>query len=201
MSQQISMRSVSAFWTLIMAAALVAAVSSPFAATTAHAAPEAVAFQQNYPLGAIVVVNKERRLYYVVGKGRALRYSVAVGKPENQWTGQLFVASRAKNPSWTSTTTPGLTVGPGPANPLGVRALYLGWTNYRIHGTNAPGSIGSAASGGCFRMQNVDVVDLYERSSIGAPVIVVDALTDPASEPGTAKLTAKSKGKAARAVF
>ena len=142
----------------------------------ARAAPEIVGFQQSYPLGAIVVVNRERRLYYVIGKGRAVRYPVAVGTPENQWTGQSFVAARAVNPSWTPPWSPGHTMRGGPGNPLGVRALYLGWTNYRIHGTNAPASIGSPASHGCVRMLNPDVTDLYQRVNIGAPVFVVNTL-------------------------
>ncbi len=152
------------------------------AAGPAQAGPEIVTFRQNYPLGAIIVVNKERRLYYVIGKNRALKYPVAVGTPENQWTGQLFVASRAVNPSWTPPWSPGRTVPGGAGNPLGVRALYLGWTNYRIHGTNAPGSIGSAASHGCFRMLNADVSNLYSRVNIGAPVYVVNSLPAPGTE-------------------
>jgi lipoprotein-anchoring transpeptidase ErfK/SrfK len=157
--------------------AITAAGLLGFSVAPAQAGPEIVTFQQDYPLGSLVVVNKERRLYYVIGKNRALRYPVAIGRPGTQWTGQLFVASRAVNPSWTPPENPGRTVPGGPGNPLGVRALYLGWTNYRIHGTNAPGSIGSAASHGCFRMLNADVTHLYSRVNIGAPVYVVNALT------------------------
>jgi lipoprotein-anchoring transpeptidase ErfK/SrfK len=156
--------------------ATAAALAGPLAAAPATAASDIVAFQQNYPLGAIVVVNRERRLYYIIGKGRAVRYPVAVGTPENQWTGQSFVSSHAQNPSWTPPWSPGHTVPGGPGNPLGVRALYLGWTNYRIHGTNAPGSIGAPASHGCIRMLNADVTDLYKRVNLGAPVYVVNAL-------------------------
>jgi lipoprotein-anchoring transpeptidase ErfK/SrfK len=161
---------------------------------TAQAGPETVTFKQNYPLGALVVVNSERRLYYVIGKDRALRYSVAIGRPGTQWTGQLFVASRAVNPSWTPPETPNRTVPGGPGNPLGVRALYLGWTNYRIHGTNAPGSIGSAASHGCFRMLNADVTNLYSRVNIGAPVYVVNTLP-PVGAEITAELGSKLIGR------
>lgn len=143
---------------------------------TAHAGFDVVDFKQSYPLGAIIVVNNERRLYYVIGPGKALRYPVAVGTKQNQWTGQSFVQSKAVNPSWTPPWNPGHTVPGGPGNPLGVRALYLGWSTYRIHGTNAPGSIGSPASHGCIRMLNQDVTDLYGRVNIGAPVYVVNTL-------------------------
>lgn len=151
-------------------------------AIPAQAGPEIVSFEQAYPLGAIIVVNRERRLYYVIGKGRALRYPVAVGTPDNQWSGESFVVAKAVNPSWTPPWNPGHTVAGGPGNPLGVRALYLGWTNYRIHGTNAPGSIGSPASHGCIRMFNSDVTDLYSRVNLGAPVYVVNALPAAAAQ-------------------
>ena len=144
----------------------------------AHAAPRVVPFNYDYPLGTIIVVNNERHLYYVIGNGKALQYPVAVGTPDNQWTGTLFVQGKAVNPSWTPPWAPGHTVKGGPGNPLGVRALYLGWTNYRIHGTNAPGSIGSAASHGCVRMFNADVTDLYTRVHIGAPVHVISKLEE-----------------------
>jgi lipoprotein-anchoring transpeptidase ErfK/SrfK len=98
-----------------------------------------------------------------------------------EWFGETFVQSKAVNPTWTPTANmrsrhPGLprhVRGGIPQNPLGARAIYLGWSEYRIHGTNAPGSIGRAASSGCIRMLNADVKDLYERVHIGAPVYVV----------------------------
>jgi len=160
----------------LVVATLLTFVAIALGAPMATAGPEVVGFPASYPLGAIVVVNGERHLYYVVGKGHALRYSVAVGTPENQWTGQSFVGSKAVNPSWTPPDRPGHTMPGGGNNPLGARALYLGWTNYRIHGTNAPGSIGSPASHGCVRMYNPDVIDLYARVNLGAPVFVVNAL-------------------------
>ncbi len=179
MSQQMAQRRMSDFGVVVAAvAALLFAAFGLLGTGTAQAAPETVNFQPNYPLGAIVIANKERRLYYVIGKGRALRYPVAIGRPGTQWTGQLFVSTRAVNPSWTPPENPGRTVPGGPGNPLGVRALYLGWTNYRIHGTNAPGSIGSAASHGCFRMLNADVTHLYSKVSVGAPVYVVDTIPE-----------------------
>ena len=141
---------------------------------------EIVDFGGEYARGTIVVRTSEKRLYYVLGDGQALRYPVAVGEPKFQWSGELWVSSKQMNPTWRPTArmrreNPGLplSMGPGPRNPLGPRALYLGWGEYRIHGTNAPHSIGSAASSGCFRMYNADAIDLFDRVHIGAPVIVV----------------------------
>lgn len=167
---------------LLLAALGTVAGTMMLAAPAALAAPELVKFAAHYSAGSIVVVNTERKLYYVLHNGRAIRYPVAIGTPENQWTGRLFVEAKAENPSWTPPWNPDYTVPGGPGNPLGVRALYLGWTNYRIHGTNQPDSIGHAASHGCIRMFNDDVTDLYERVNIGAPVHVVATL-DAAEQP------------------
>lgn len=142
---------------------------------------ELVAIKDSYPMGAIVINTSERRLYYSLGNNMALRYPVAVGKEGAQWSGETFVQSKAINPGWTPTANmrrknpylPRHVRGGTPQNPLGVRAIYLGWSEYRIHGTNAPGSIGRASSSGCIRMLNSDVKDLYERVHIGAPVIVL----------------------------
>lgn len=136
-----------------------------------------VAFKAAYPAGSIVVVNEDRRLYYVLGNGRAIRYPVAVGRDDELWTGKSFVQAKVKNPEWVPVDDPERRVPAGPDNPLGERALYLGWTLYRIHGTNAPRSIGNAASAGCIRMHNYHVKDLFERVHIGAPVFVLDTLS------------------------
>ncbi|MCC2112850.1 MAG: L,D-transpeptidase [Hyphomicrobiales bacterium] len=148
-------------------------------ASAARETREVVDYQSDYEKGTIVIDTSERHLYYVLGDGKALRYSVAVGTPQNQWFGETHVARKRENPSWTPTPdmrarNPNLPnyVPPGPKNPLGVRAIYLGWSAYRIHGTTAPWSIGRAASNGCIRMLNEDVTDLYERVHVGAPVIV-----------------------------
>lgn len=132
----------------------------------------------DYPMGAIVIKTSERRLYYSLGNGRALIYRIATGKVGFGWTGQSWVSMKTKNPGWYPTQRMRAAgapryVGPGPSNPLGVRAIYLGWSEYRIHGTNAPGSIGTASSSGCFRMLNADVTDLFERVAVGAPVYVI----------------------------
>lgn len=134
-----------------------------------------------YPMGAIVIDTAGRNLYYALGNGHAIKYRVAVGKAGFQWFGQSFVQRKRKNPGWSPTARMRRMgypryVPPGPRNPLGVRAIYLGWTEYRIHGTTAPSSIGRAASSGCIRMHNKDVVDLFERVHIGAPVYVVKSL-------------------------
>lgn len=132
----------------------------------------------DYPFGAIVVDTSERRLYYMLENGKAIRYRVAVGKPKMQWFGRTFVTLKRKNPGWTPTARMRAAgapryVPPGPKNPLGIRAIYLGWSEYRIHGTISPRSIGRAASSGCIRMLNKDVVDLFKRVHIGAPVDVI----------------------------
>ncbi len=142
-------------------------------------AREIVALESGkYPMGSIVIDTSERRLYYSLGNGQALKYKVAVGRPGFQWFGKTFVEKKKKDPGWYPTLrmrrggAPRY-VAPGPRNPLGIRAIYLGWTEYRIHGTNAPSSIGRAVSSGCIRMLNMDVVDLFERVHIGAPVFVI----------------------------
>ncbi|HEY7458034.1 MAG TPA: L,D-transpeptidase [Xanthobacteraceae bacterium] len=140
---------------------------------------EIVEFDDDLAMGTIVIRTAEKRLYYVLGDGQAVRYPIAVGEPRFQWSGEVWVSSKQQNPIWRPTArmrreNPGLpiSVGPGPRNPLGPRAIYLGWGEYRIHGTNAPQTIGSAASSGCFRMHNTDAIDLFDRVHIGAPVIV-----------------------------
>ena len=142
---------------------------------SAHAR-KIVTMKKLYEPGTIVIVNSERKLYYVIGNGRAIRYPVAIGVPKEQWVGATFVQSKRKNPSWTPPWNTKVTIPGGKKNPLGARALYLDWSLYRIHGTNSPWSIGRASSNGCFRMYNKDVKDLYERVHIGAPVYVVQKL-------------------------
>jgi lipoprotein-anchoring transpeptidase ErfK/SrfK len=148
---------------------------------------DTVRFSASFAAGSIVIVNSERRLYYVLGGGRAIRYPIAIGSAQNLWTGQSFIQSKQKNPAWIPPWNPSRVVPGGPGNPLGERALYLGWTTYRIHGTNAPGSIGHSVSNGCFRMHNRHVRDLYERVHLGAPVYVVQALTETVENRGVHK--------------
>ena len=128
--------------------------------------------------GSIVVDTDARYLYYVLPDNRAIRYGVIVGEEALSWYGIAKVGRKEEWPSWTPTAdikkrmdVPNF-VGPGPQNPMGARALYLGDTLYRIHGTNEPWMIGEEASSGCIRMTNDDVIDLYNRTRMGATVIV-----------------------------
>jgi lipoprotein-anchoring transpeptidase ErfK/SrfK len=129
--------------------------------------------------GTVIVQTSERHLYVVQGNGRALRYGIGVGRDGFQWQGLLKISRKAEWPDWTPPTEmierqpylPRFMAG-GPGNPLGARALYLGATVYRIHGTNRPDTIGTAVSSGCFRLVNSDVADLYDRVPVGTKVIV-----------------------------
>ncbi len=146
-------------------------------------AREKVRFSENHPEGTIIIDTSERRLYYVLGNGRALKYGVGVGRDGFTWSGRNRISRKAEWPGWTPPATmrarearkgrklPAYMPG-GPNNPLGARALYIGSTLYRIHGTNQPWTIGQAMSSGCIRMANDDVVDLYQRAKIGSRVIV-----------------------------
>ena len=146
--------------------------------------PQVVAYETKHPAGTIVIDTNNRFLYLVTGNGKARRYGVGVGKPGFEWAGTHKVTAKKEWPTWTPPKEmiareaakghylPAFMEG-GPQNPLGSRAMYLGSTLYRIHGTNAPWTIGSAVSSGCIRMRNEDVVDLYERVKLGTKVIVI----------------------------
>jgi len=138
-----------------------------------------VSYPTNYAPGTIVVDTAERRLYLVQPDGYALRYGIGVGRDGFRWGGIHHVSAKKEWPSWTPpremlARRPDLPrhMSGGIENPLGARALYLGSTLYRIHGSNEPETIGQAVSSGCFRMTNDDVVDLYNRVSVGALVVV-----------------------------
>jgi lipoprotein-anchoring transpeptidase ErfK/SrfK len=130
--------------------------------------------------GEIIVSFGDRRLYYVTSPGQAISYPIAIPREQSRWQGVTSVSQKRENPSWTPTPTmraenprlPMWVPGGHPLNPLGVRALYLGSSMYRIHGTDAPWTIGSAASKGCVRMYNQDVLDLYPRVREGTKVTV-----------------------------
>ena len=138
-----------------------------------------VFFRSNEPPGTIIVHTSERFLYVVQPGGRALRYGIGVGRQGFQWQGLLKISRKEEWPDWTPPEEmierqpylPRWMAG-GPGNPLGARALYLGNTVYRIHGTNQPQTIGSAVSSGCFRLVNLDVIDLYDRIPVGTKVVV-----------------------------
>ena len=139
----------------------------------------AVLYRTNEPPGTIIVQTAERHLYLIQGNGRALRYGIGVGRDGFQWQGLLKITRKQEWPDWTPPPEmierqpylPRFMAG-GPGNPMGARALYLGNTIYRIHGTNQPQTIGSAVSSGCFRLVNPEVMDLYERIPVGTKVIV-----------------------------
>lgn len=138
-----------------------------------------VSYPNNHEPGTIVISTRERRLYLVLGEGRALRYGIGVGRVGFTWSGVKRITSKREWPDWTPPPQmlkrrpdlPRYMPG-GPENPLGARALYLGSTLYRIHGSNEPETIGQAVSSGCFRLTNEDVIDLYDRVKVGAKVIV-----------------------------
>ncbi len=138
-----------------------------------------VSYETAHAPGTIVVDTEERRLYLVLENGRALRYGVGVGKPGFEWGGVQRVSMKREWPDWRPPAQmlrrrpdlPRYMPG-GVENPLGARALYLGNTLYRIHGSNEPETIGDAVSSGCIRMTNDDVVDLYDRVKVGARVVV-----------------------------
>jgi lipoprotein-anchoring transpeptidase ErfK/SrfK len=132
-----------------------------------------------YAPGSIIVNTKERRLYYVQSETSAIRYGIGVGRDGFRWAGTHKVSQKREWPDWRppeqmlkrQPDLPRYMKG-GPDNPLGARAIYLGSTLYRIHGSNEPETIGEAVSSGCFRMTNEDVIDLYERVKVGALVHV-----------------------------
>jgi lipoprotein-anchoring transpeptidase ErfK/SrfK len=133
-----------------------------------------------YKSGTVVVSTKHRRLYYVLGGERAIEYGVGVGRQGFTWSGTKTVSRKREWPDWTPPPQmlkrrPDLPhhMAGGMENPLGARALYLGSSNYRIHGSNEPDTIGAAVSSGCIRMTNRDVVDLYGRVKVGTKVVVL----------------------------
>lgn len=140
-----------------------------------------VSFPRQYHPGNIVIDTAARRLYLVTAPGQALSYGIGVGRDGFRWSGTHYVSAKKEWPDWTPPSQmlqrrpdlPRHMVG-GIDNPLGARAIYLGSTLYRIHGSNEPETIGQAVSSGCFRMTNDDVVDLYDRVKVGAKVVVLN---------------------------
>jgi lipoprotein-anchoring transpeptidase ErfK/SrfK len=140
----------------------------------------AVSYPNRYTPGTIIVNTTERRLYLVLSESQAIRYGIGVGRIGFTWTGTTAVAQKREWPGWTPPEQmrarmkglPRFMKG-GPDNPLGARAMYLGASLYRIHGSNEPETIGQAVSSGCFRLTNEDVIDLYDRVRLGAKVVVL----------------------------
>jgi len=139
-----------------------------------------VSYKSKYPAGTIIVDTKERKLYLIQAGGSALRYGIGVGKAGFQWKGTHKITAKKVNPDWTPPAemiarqpdVPRHMKGGDPMNPLGARAMYLGSTLYRIHGSPDADSVGEAESSGCFRMRNTDVTDLYDRVAVGTTVVV-----------------------------
>jgi len=160
--------------------ALAATAAAWFSAAPAQAR-EVVAFRDNVSAGTIVVRTHERRLYYVVGDGTAIRYPVGVGMTSKQWSGTTRIDGKYIKPAWSppkevkrdKPSLPDVIPGGSPKNPMGAAALTLAGGEYAIHGTNVPNSIGGFVSYGCIRMFNQDIVDLYSRVSLGTTVMVV----------------------------
>jgi len=140
---------------------------------------QVVFFRSTEAPGTIVIHTSERFLYVVMPNNRALRYGIGVGREGFQWAGLLKITRKGEWPDWTPPPEmierqpylPRFMAG-GPGNPMGARALYLGATVYRLHGTNQPETIGHAVSSGCFRLVNADIIDLYDRIPVGTKVIV-----------------------------
>ncbi len=144
-------------------------------------ARKVVDFKTDLAVGSVLVDTSDRWLYLIQENGKALRYGVGVGREGFQWSGRNRISRKAEWPGWTPPAAmrkrqPGLPayMPGGPDNPLGARAMYIGGTLYRLHGTSDPNSIGRAVSSGCIRLMNDDVIDLYERVRVGALVVVQD---------------------------
>ena len=154
-------------------------ISTPFGVIYKIHGRETVDYPRKVSPGTVIVNTSERYLYYVLGSGQALRYTIGVGKEGHSWAGTSTISAKREWPDWSPTPNirkrqpdlPAYMKG-GEQNPLGARALYLGDTLYRIHGTNEPWNLGGAVSSGCIRLSNEDIIDLYNRVKIGATVIV-----------------------------
>jgi lipoprotein-anchoring transpeptidase ErfK/SrfK len=170
---------VCAFHAVLLAPA-VANAQSLFSFFWEGGSREIVRFDSRHAPGQIIVSFGDRRLYWIQRRGAAISYPVAVPRERSRWQGVTRVSDKRRNPGWTPTASmrrenprlPAHVPGGHPMNPLGVRALYLGSTMYRIHGTDDPWTIGTAASKGCIRMYNTDVLDLYPRVPVGTRVTV-----------------------------
>jgi lipoprotein-anchoring transpeptidase ErfK/SrfK len=169
--------------TFLFAAALAAVAGSllAMAPQPASAHGSVVTVRDEYPAGTIVVRESQRRLYLMLGSGRAISYPVGVGRAGMQWSGTVHIDGKYISPAWSppasirraNSRLPEVIPGGSPRNPMGVAAMTLsGGGEYAIHGTNQPGLIGGFVSHGCIRMLNADVTDLYGRVSVGTTVVV-----------------------------
>lgn len=161
--------------------AIVASAILGLALANGAKAREMIPFAGNYYPGTVVIKTKQRRLYYVLGNGYAIRYPVGVGRAGQQWAGVSYIDGKYVEPDWAAppvmrrdpSQPPQVIPGGSPQNPMGIAALTLTGGEYAIHGTNRPESVGNFVSAGCIRMFNQDVVDLYQRVAVGTPVVVM----------------------------
>jgi lipoprotein-anchoring transpeptidase ErfK/SrfK len=163
---------------LVLSAAICLAMSTN---TAVMARAQLVGLQSGeYEPGTIVIHTRERRLYLVVDSAHAMRYPVGVGRAGKQWAGATRISGKYRNPAWSPPAEvrrdkpymPDVIPGGSPHNPMGVAAMTLAGGEYAIHGTNVPGSVGGFVSYGCIRMLNEDISDLYQRVTVGTPVVV-----------------------------
>jgi lipoprotein-anchoring transpeptidase ErfK/SrfK len=165
----------------LLAAASLSLLAVPAATTPASARGAVVPYRVDTAPGTIVVRTGERRLYLVLGQGRALAYPVGVGRAGRQWSGGATIDSKRIRPAWApppdikrdNPRLPDVIAGGAPNNPMGAAALTLSGGEYAIHGTNKPSSVGGFVSYGCIRMYNADITDLYDRVTVGTPVVVM----------------------------
>ena len=165
----------------IILSAAVAAATAAFAFAPGLAqAHDIVSVKDSYGPGTIVIRTGERRLYYFVGAGEAIRYPVGVGRAGMQWSGMAVISGKYIEPAWSApesirqdySSLPSVVPGGSPHNPMGAAAMTLSGGEYAIHGTNAPSTIGGFVSHGCIRMYNADIMDLYSRVGVGTRVVV-----------------------------
>jgi lipoprotein-anchoring transpeptidase ErfK/SrfK len=165
---------------IILSAALAAIAAFAFAPSPALAHGDRVSVKDRYMPGTIVIRTGERRLYYFVGAGEAIRYPVGVGRAGMQWSGTASINGKYVEPAWSAPASirrdyrslPSVVPGGSSHNPMGAAAMTLSGGEYAIHGTNAPGTIGGFVSHGCIRMYNEDIMDLYGRVGVGTRVVV-----------------------------
>jgi len=165
----------------LLALSIIASVAATIVSVSRPAlARETVSFRDDYMPGTIVIKHSQRRLYYVMGGGKAIAYPVGVGKAGKSWFGTRYIDGKRLRPAWSppaevkrdKPNLPNVIPGGSPANPMGVAALTLSGGEYAIHGTNVPNSIGGYVSYGCIRMHNADILDLFDRVSYGTRVVV-----------------------------
>jgi lipoprotein-anchoring transpeptidase ErfK/SrfK len=165
---------------LVLATLLAIVSSSALVPGAAQAHGDRVMIKEAFSPGTIVVRTNERRLYYVLGGGQAIRYPVGVGRIGKQWAGTSYIDGKYIRPAWSPPSVvkhdkpnlPNVIAGGSPHNPMGVAAMSIAGGEYAIHGTNQPSSIGHFVSYGCIRMFNEDITDLYGRVSVGTQVVV-----------------------------